>query len=172
MALNPDLLTKTFERAKVENGGLKSLGMSFYERLFSKYPAVRPLFNTPPEEQHKKLMASLAAIVASLNSPERMLPYLRAMAIRHLKYKTESAHYAAVSENLLAVLGQHLSVEGDFDEEMRSAWQEALQAVSQVMIEAAENPEQFKAELLLAGYQADGFKKSDPAPWILEPART
>lgn len=170
MGLNVQLLTETFQRAKSENGGLKNLGMSFYERLFRKYPAVRPLFTTPPEEQHKKLMASLGAIVGALNSSDTMLPYLRAMAIRHLQYKTESAHYAAVAENLRAVLAQHLSKEGVWTAEMNDAWDEALKTVSSIMIEAAENPEKYGQELLDAGYQPDGFKKGSREPWLLEPS--
>ena len=54
MALDVALLKSTFERAKNENGGATALGMSFYRRLFEKYPGVKPLFSTPPEEQHKK----------------------------------------------------------------------------------------------------------------------
>ena len=97
MSLNVDLLKETFNRAKEENGGLKTLGLRFYERLFEKYPQVKHLFHTPPEEQHKKLMASVGATIASLTEPERMVPFLQAMGVRHLKYKTESAHYGAVA---------------------------------------------------------------------------
>lgn len=167
MALDVELLNETFQRAKRENGGLTSLGMRFYQRLFEKYPGVKPLFHTPPEEQHKKLMASVASIVASVNTPEKMLPYLRAMAVRHLQYKTESAHYAAVSENLVAVLGEHLSKEGKWTPEMKAGWEEALNTVSAIMIEAAENPDRYREELVQAGYQPDGFKASDDEPWNL-----
>lgn len=61
MSLNTALIAQSFQRAKDENGGLSSLGLRFYERLFEKYPGVRHLFHTPPEEQHKKLMASVGA---------------------------------------------------------------------------------------------------------------
>src|SRR6185295_2492783 len=105
------------ERAKKENGGATALGMSFYARLFERYPQVRPLFKTPPEEQHKKLIASLASIVGAVEKPDVLLPFLHAMGIRHLKYKTENSHYTAVSENLIAVLSEHLSKEGEFTEE-------------------------------------------------------
>jgi methyl-accepting chemotaxis protein len=167
MTLDTALLSETFQRAKQENGGLTSLGMNFYRRLFEKYPAVKPLFTTPPEEQHKKLMASVAAIVASVTTPDTMLPYLRAMGIRHLKYKTETAHYAAVAENLVAVLGQHLSVEGEWTPEMKKCWEDALTIVSDVMSEAAENPGKYSDELVKAGYRPDGFKDTSDKPWVL-----
>ncbi len=167
MSLNVDLLRLTFERAKNENGGATALGMSFYKRLFEKYPSVKPLFSTSPEEQHKKLIASLAAIVGAVEKPDQLLPYLHAMGIRHLKYKTESGHYAAVAENLIAVLREHLSQEGEFTPEMEDTWKAALDVVSSIMIEAAENPDKFKDELTAMGYQTNGFKKGDPRPWLL-----
>lgn len=167
MTLNVALIAESFERAKKENGGLRTLGLRFYERLFEKYPSVRHLFTAPPEEQHKKLMASVGAIVASVTNPEVMLPYLRAMGIRHIAYKTENGHYGAVAENLVAVLDEHLSKEGEWTDEMKANWEEALQIISEVMIDAAAHPEQYETELTAAGYQADGFKSNNAKPWEL-----
>lgn len=165
--MNTDLLRDTFQRARQENGGLTRMGMRFYERLFEKYPQVRPLFHTPPEEQHKKLMASVGAIVASAQNPSELLPYLHAMGIRHLKYGTENGHYAAVGENLVAVLSEHLSVEGEWTSEMQETWEAALKLVSDIMIQAADNPESFTDELKKSGYEADGFSKRSNEPWKL-----
>lgn len=161
------LLRETFERAQKENGGLTNLGMSFYARLFEKYPSVRPLFTTPAEQQHKKLMASVGAIVTAVENPQALIPYLHAMGIRHLKYKTENAHYEAVGENLVAVLGDHLAKEGKWTDEMKTTWQTALGFVSQVMIEAANDPVKYKDELSKAGFEADGFSKRTQEPWKL-----
>jgi hemoglobin-like flavoprotein len=170
MTLNVAVIAESFERAKRENGGLRSLGLRFYERLFEKYPGVRPLFHTPPEEQHQKLMASVGAIVASVTNPDVMLPYLRAMGIRHLAYKTEDGHYAAVSENLTAVLAEHLSREGEWTDEMQANWGEALKIISEAMIDAANHPEQYREELAASGFQPDGFKTGNPKPWELATA--
>lgn len=160
-----ELLRETFQRAREENGGVTKLGLRFYERLFTKYPQVRPLFNTPPGEQHKKLMASLGAIVAGAEYPATLIPFLHAMGIRHLKYKTENAHYPAVGENLVAVLAEHLSVEGEWTAEMEETWKSALEFVSNTMIEAANDPEKYKPELESAGYLADGFSNRTQKPW-------
>lgn len=172
MSLNVELLVETFERAKRENGGPRKLGLRFYERLFEKYPQVKPLFKTPPEQQHVKLMASVAAIVASLKEPDRLLPYLRAMGVRHIQYGTQDGHYNAVGENLVAVLGEHLSAEGEWTEEMATCWHEALQTVSDIMIEAANNPEQFTAELRATGFKPDGFRSDTDKPWELQEAES
>lgn len=165
MTLDVALLRQTFERAKVENGGTKALGLAFYRRLFEKYPSVKPLFHTPPEEQHKKLMASLGAIVAGVEHPDRLMPYLHAMGVRHLRYKTENAHYSAVGENLMAVLAEHLGKEGEWTVPMAETWEAAIGVVAKTMIEAADNPDAFKLEFANCGYQPDGFRKNDNEPW-------
>ena len=170
MSLNAQVLEETFQRAKTENGGATPFGLRFYERLFEKYPAVRPLFNTPPEEQQKKLMASIAAIVAGVRDTDRLIPYLQAMGIRHIQYGTESAHYQAVGENLVSVFEEHLSKEGQWTAEMKQAWEDALKVVSDVMIEAAENPEKYESVLSDAGYQPDGFKAKSSEPWVMSPS--
>lgn len=167
MAIDIDLLKLTFDRATKENGGAQVLGLRFYQRLFEKYPGVKPLFSTPPEEQHKKLLASIGAILASIKNPEQMVPFLHAMGIRHLAYKTENAHYGAVAENLLAVLEEHLSKEGEWTEAMKESWSEALTTIAQIMIEAADNPENYTSELAEKGYKPDGFRNDALAPWQL-----
>ncbi len=165
MSLNVELLRETFNRAKTENGGATRLGLRFYERLFEKYPAVRPLFKTPPEEQHKKLLASIASIVSSVTNPEQMMPYLYAMGIRHVEYGTLDAHYPAVQENLVAVLGEHLSKEGEWTEEMADTWNTALKVVSDVMIKAANDPEAVKDDMLKAGFLPNGYKVNAGIPY-------
>jgi hemoglobin-like flavoprotein len=89
------------------------------------------------------------------------------MGIRHLRYKTETAHYPIVGENLLTVLGEHLKKEGEWTAEMEQAWKEAINVVATVMIEAAENPDKYKDDLVQHGFEADGFKKNNPQPWVI-----
>lgn len=160
-------MAETWQRSKAEAGGLTALGLRFYERLFEKYPAVKPLFNAPPEEQHKKLMASIGVILATVTKPDQMVPYLHASGIRHLKYGTAEAHYPAVKENLLAVLEEHLSKEGEWTEEMNSNWDAALTTIAGVMIEAANEPEKYADEIKQAGYQPDGFRADTNEPWLV-----
>lgn len=51
---------------------------------------------------------------------------------------------------------------------MKLTWQAALGFVAKVMIEAADNPAQFKHELAKAGFEADGFSKHTAEPWKLD----
>ncbi len=50
---------------------------------------------------------------------------------------------------------------------MKTAWEDALKVVSDVMIEGANNPEKYKDELAKAGYEADGFKLNSSSPWVM-----
>lgn len=167
MSLDLEVLATSFERVQKESGGTRAFGLRFYERLFEKYPSVKPLFNTPAEEQHKKLVASLKVILKLASQPEQFVPYLRAMAVRHIDYGTKAEHYPAVKENLLAVLQEHLSKEGKWTEAMQQNWSAALDAVNAVMMETTENPEAYADELKAAGFQPDGSRQDQKAPWEL-----
>jgi hemoglobin-like flavoprotein len=135
--MNAQLLRESLDRAKKENGGIDALGIRFYNRLFEQYPSVRPMFPEKMEAQASKLMAAVAWIVANVENAEVFKPYVEEMAVRHLQYGTLEAHYPAVGENLLAVLEEHLSVEGDFSAETKAAWAGAYGAIQFIMIEKA-----------------------------------
>jgi hemoglobin-like flavoprotein len=140
MALNPELLKACIERAKHENGGMAALGNRFYKRLFQHYPQVRSLFPEKMDTQAAKLMAALGWIVANVENADVFKPYIEDMAVRHLDYGTLQAHYPAVGENLLAVLEEHLSAEGTFTLDMKTAWADAYQAIADIMMTKAYPP--------------------------------
>ncbi|HEY9744973.1 MAG TPA: globin domain-containing protein [Oculatellaceae cyanobacterium] len=139
--------------------------LCFISRFLSSVFYKKPLL--PHATLQGAQVTSIGAIVASVTEPQKMLPYLHAMGIRHLKYKTEPAHYPAVQENLLAVLAEHLSVEGGWTDEMHKNWEEALQIVSDVMIQAAEHPDKFEVELAQAGYYPNGERIGSSVHWEL-----
>ena len=145
MAVDKQVLVSTLERAKSENGGLDAMGHRFYERLFERYPAVRPLFTSPTSEQQKKLIASINIIVQNVDNTEKLLPYLKDMGARHVGYGTENAHYGAVKENLMAVMKEHLSKEGEWTDEMQSNWDAAIDVVAEVMIQGADEHQKAQA---------------------------
>jgi len=66
--LNVTLLRSTFDQIAPR---ADDVAQRFYARMFTVYPQVRPLFaNTVPAEQRKKLMASIATVVALVDRPE------------------------------------------------------------------------------------------------------
>lgn len=72
MALNVELLESSFQLVAPKGEELVS---RFYERLFKKYPAVKPLFKkTSIKEQKKKLLASLVLVIQNIRRPEKLTP--------------------------------------------------------------------------------------------------
>ena len=107
----------------------------FYADLFATAPEVRPLFGDRMDEQGMKLMATLGVVVKGLRDLEKVAPAAQALAIRHVDYGVEPAHYDAVGASLIRTLEQGLGSE--FTAEVREAWLETYTLLAQVMIEAA-----------------------------------
>lgn len=107
----------------------------FYDRLFAIAPELRTLFVNDLEEQKRKLMLTLATVVHDLDQPELVLPALRDLAHRHVRYGVLDAHYAPVGEALLWTLEQGLGK--GFTTSVRAAWGEAYRVIAGAMIEAA-----------------------------------
>ena len=104
MGLNVELLESSFKLVAPKGDALVT---RFYERLFKKYPSVKPLFKkTSIKEQNKKLLASLVLVIQNLRRPDKLTSVLQDMGARHVGYGVKPAHYDAVGENLLAVLGE------------------------------------------------------------------
>jgi methyl-accepting chemotaxis protein len=134
MGLNVELLESSFKLVAPKG---EALVTQFYERLFKKYPAVKPLFKkTSIKEQKKKLLASLVLVIQNLRHPDKLTPVLQDMGARHVGYGAKPAHYDAVGENLLAVLGE---VAGSaWTPQVKQAWTDAYGAIKTIMLAGAE----------------------------------
>jgi hemoglobin-like flavoprotein len=109
----------------------------FYARMFSVYPQVRPLFaNTNPAEQRKKLMASIAAVVALVDRPEELAPVLEQLGASHQAYGVEPQQYEYVCASMLATLAEAMGSAWTVD--VAQSWADALRAVSVAMVAAQE----------------------------------
>lgn len=112
----------------------------FYNRLFELDPSLRPLFaHADMAAQGEKLMGALGFVVGALASPGPMLTALRALAIRHVAYGVEEAHYATVGTALLWTLEAGLG--SRWNPALAEAWAEAYRLVAGVMIAAAHDAE-------------------------------
>jgi hemoglobin-like flavoprotein len=107
----------------------------FYDRLFEIAPAVRPLFHGDMTEQRRKLMATLAAVVAGLRDIESILPTASALAQRHVGYGVKPEHYEAVGEALLWTLQRGLGPA--WTNEQAVAWTSAYATLSGFMVDEA-----------------------------------
>lgn len=133
MPLNADLLKSSFEALSPQ---AEELTHRFYARLFSRYPAVQPLFHgVDLSEQRRKLVQSLTVVIRSLTKPEALEKYLHELGARHVAYGAEPEHYPLVAGVLLEVMGE---LAGPlWTAEVAQAWQDALNAVAQLMLAGA-----------------------------------
>ena len=92
----------------------------FYERLFATNPDFRPLFKNDMRLQGVKLMTMLAMVVYNLPEPGKVLPSIRDLAVRHVKYGVKLADYDTLREALLWTLEQALGEE--YEPSVREAW--------------------------------------------------
>ena len=112
----------------------------FYEELFKRYPAVKPMFkNTKPAKQRKMLVSALAFVVENLRNPDELVSVLQEMGERHEAYGAEPAHYTAVADTLLDVMAEFAGELWTTD--VQNAWQGALNAIATTMLNAYGNSE-------------------------------
>jgi len=113
----------------------EELVQRFYEELFKRAPAVKPLFdNTTPVEQQKKLLAALKLVIENVRKPEALAPVLTSMGIRHQGYGALPEHYPVVANTLVDVMKE---MAGDvWTDSIESAWNQALNVIAKVMLDA------------------------------------
>jgi len=156
MGLNIELLESSFKLVAPQGDALVT---RFYERLFEKYPVVKPLFkNAPINEQKKKLLASLVLVIQNLRHPEKLTPVLQDMGAKHVGYGAKPAYYDAVGENLLAVLGEFAGEA--WTPEVSQAWAEAYAAIKSIMLAGAKRVHHTQGEKTMSNAPAKTKKKA------------
>lgn len=110
----------------------------FYDNLFEADPSLRALFRGDMKEQGERLMGMIGSALGLLERPDALMPALRGLGARHLRYAVQEHHYATVGGALIKTLGQGL---GDaFKPEVRDAWIELYGVISRTMLEGAREP--------------------------------
>jgi methyl-accepting chemotaxis protein len=109
---------------------------TFYTRLFTTAPAVKPLFaGTDLDQQKKMLLATLALLRKSLRDLGAVVPKLRELGRRHVAYGAQPEHYPVVGEVLIASMAE---VAGEaWKPEHQRAWTAAIAVVAGAMLEGA-----------------------------------
>ena len=108
----------------------------FYKRLFEIDPECKPLFKGNMKEQGQKLMAMIAIAVKGLTAPEKLIPAVEALGVRHAEYGVVEKQYDSVAEALLYTLEKGLG--DDFTPEVKDAWVAVYTLLAGVMKDAAE----------------------------------
>ena len=114
----------------------------FYRRLFEVDPTLRPLFVGDIEQQAKKLIDMLAALISMLERPVGLDMELRAMGARHADYGVKDEHYATVGGALIDMLSEVLG--NKFTPAAREAWLALYGAVEATMKRGAADAEAAK----------------------------
>ncbi|NJN24377.1 MAG: globin, partial [Acaryochloridaceae cyanobacterium RL_2_7] len=110
---------------------------SFYENLFTDYPAAKPLFKeTDIKAQSKKLTASLVFVVENLKKPDALTDALKGLGARHVQYGALPEHYPLVGNTLLKTFEQYL--QADWTPETKQAWVDAYGVITEVMLDGAD----------------------------------
>jgi hemoglobin-like flavoprotein len=110
----------------------------FYGRLFELDPALSALFTGDIRQQGRKLIQTLAVVVLGLEYFERLVPVLRDLGCRHVKYGVLPEHYAIAEDALLWMLDQ---MHGQaFTAETRAAWSTVYNYIAETMQSALPEP--------------------------------
>jgi len=107
----------------------------FYDRLFTEYPEVKPLFKGDMQEQGEKLMKMLDQAVGSLDNIEALIEPLKAAGKAHKGYGVKDEDYGKVGASLLWTLEQGLGEA--YTPAVQDAWGVTYETLSSVMIEGA-----------------------------------
>jgi nitric oxide dioxygenase len=125
------------------------IGLTFYDRLFERAPAVRAMFRNDIELQQRKLMnffgefvklqlrSLLTLPVTAASNPEVSIPGIAALAERHVGYGVVPDHFVAAKEALFWSFRQHL--QDELDGETMRAWSAAFDMIAESMIRVMVN---------------------------------
>ena len=108
----------------------------FYARLFEAAPAVRPLFaSTDLRKQKIMLLRVLGLLRQSLRDLDPIVPVLRDLGARNVRYGAQPEHYPVVGAVLIASMAE---VAGDaWRSEYERAWAAAFDVVAGAMLDGA-----------------------------------
>jgi hemoglobin-like flavoprotein len=107
----------------------------FYQNLFAKDPALKPLFKGDMKEQGDKLMKMIATAVNGLDRLDVIVPAVQDLARRHVAYGVKAEHYDTVGAALLQTLEQGLGAA--FTPAVKQAWTGVYGLLATTMKDAA-----------------------------------
>ena len=158
MILDINLLENSFNCVRHD---AVNFSASFYNKLFSYHPELKPLFaKADLAAQEKKLVVSLAIIVENLRNPEELSMALKSLGAYHQQVGTMSEHYPFVGQALLETFAEYL---GDrWNGKTYQAWLDAYSLITETMLEGAKNPEAYLGGELTFYDWLDLYGESSP----------
>ncbi|QDU50123.1 Biofilm dispersion protein BdlA [Gimesia panareensis] len=165
MDLNVTALRESFELVAPR---ADQLAERFYEKLFEDYPDLLRYFtHTDFSEQRGKLIQALVLVMKSLENPPALTKVLHQLGKEHDEMGVQEEDYPPVTQTLLSVLAEFAGEH--WTEELEEAWDQALAAVANLMIEGAKDSSRAKQLQSAAATGSTGadFEEAESA---VEPA--
>lgn len=130
MALDTQALQSSFSLALERQPDLTHV---FYDDLFARHPAARPLFDhTDMAVQEQMLAQALVAVVDHLEDVGWLQSTLAGLGAKHAGYGVTSEMYSWVGESLVATLARANGQ--DWTAAVAAAWQDAYAAIVSMML--------------------------------------
>lgn len=108
----------------------------FYQILFDRYPAARPLFSrNAARVQEEMLTSALVAVIEHLEDATWLKTQLAALGAKHVEYGVQDHMYPWVGECLVATLKE--TAGPDWTPRIEQAWLTAFGAISGLMVEGS-----------------------------------
>lgn len=115
----------------------------FYQRFFEVEPGARPLFPADMSQQRQKIIRLLTFALRGLEQPRVIEAELHRLGQHHAQYHISRQQYEQMNE---AIVWAFTKVLGDkFTGEMRQAWRDGLNAITDIMLAAAAEAETIPA---------------------------
>ena len=129
MTLQVVILEQSFSRILMQK---QAFAQAFYDRLFERFPQVKPLFmNTDMKLQQNKLLGALAMVVSNLRHPEKLVEPLKELGRRHESYHVRPEHYAMVGTILVETLARF---DSEWTLDLQTAWVGAYETIVEQML--------------------------------------
>ncbi len=109
----------------------KAVCRDFYQRLFARYPELRPLFKANLAQQVDLLVTMINTVISALEHPDRVRPLIETLGARHADYGVQVQDYAKFEQVLLETLREALGDELDAD--AQAAWRAVFEQLSATM---------------------------------------
>ena len=121
----------------------------FYARMFLTNPQLRDMFPVQMDVQRNRLLGAIVGAVQSVDDPEGLDTYLRALGRDHRKFHVEPEHYRQVKGALLDALREYARER--WSSQYEQAWSDVYDVIAEKMIAGAAedtNPPYWHAEVL------------------------
>lgn len=134
MALSDETIAivKSTAPVMIEHG--QAITDRMYDILFTRYPDVKTMFSSAPDNQSFKLSSAIAAYAQNIDKLDNLTGAVNGMVAAHVRTGVKAEHYPIVAECLMEALHDVL---GDaFTDDIKGAWTEAYMFLANLLIDA------------------------------------